>query len=161
MAGMVQMFAGSTAPTGWLLCHGQAISRTDYATLFAAIGTTWGAGNGSTTFNVPDLRGRAPIGAGSGSGLTSRTLGGKGGSEYIQAHTHSFTQPTVKVKYSKSVASGSAANHIDGSSSSSTPNPMEVSGGAVGAVSGATTGSAGNMQPFAVINFIICTGKTS
>lgn len=167
MAGMVQMFAGSTPPTGWLLCHGQAISRTDYATLFAAIGTTWGSGDGSTTFNLPDLRGRAPIGAGTGSGLTARTLAAKGGSENIQAHTHAFTQPTVKteLKFQKNTASGSAINRVAGSNLS---NPAEtstytatVTGGAVGAVSGASTGTAGNMPPFAVINFIICTGKTS
>jgi microcystin-dependent protein len=50
-------------PSGWLLCDGSAVSRTTYAALFAAIGTTYGAGNGSTTFNVPDLRGRTPVGA--------------------------------------------------------------------------------------------------
>lgn len=172
MAGIIQMFAGATPPTGWLVCDGSAISRTTYATLFAAIGTTWGAGDGSTTFNIPDLRGRAPIGAGTGTNLTARTLGGKLGEEThaltagetgLRAHTHSFTQPTVKVKYSKAVASGSATNHIDGSSSSSTAAPMEVSGGAVGAVTGGEkSGSAhNNMQPSAVVNFIICTGKTS
>ena len=74
-AGVIQMFGGSTPPAGWLLCDGSAVSRTTYATLFAAIGTTWGAGDGSTTFNLPDLRGRAPIGAGTGSGLSARTLG--------------------------------------------------------------------------------------
>ena len=53
--GVVQAFAGSTTPQGWLLCDGSAVSRTDYATLFAVIGTTYGAGNGSTTFNLPNL----------------------------------------------------------------------------------------------------------
>lgn len=56
-AGVVLMHAASTAPTGWLECNGAAVSRTTYATLFAAIGTTWGAGDGSTTFHLPDLRG--------------------------------------------------------------------------------------------------------
>ena len=56
-AGIVAPFAGTSAPSGWLACNGAAVSRVDYATLFAAIGTTWGAGDGSTTFNVPDLRG--------------------------------------------------------------------------------------------------------
>jgi len=55
--GMVQAFALSTAPTGWLLCNGAAISRTTYSDLFSAIGTTYGAGDGSSTFNLPDLRG--------------------------------------------------------------------------------------------------------
>ena len=56
-AGAVQYFAMNTAPTGWLKANGQAVSRTTYATLFSAIGTTFGSGDGSTTFNVPDLRG--------------------------------------------------------------------------------------------------------
>lgn len=60
--GSVLAFAGTSAPTGWLLCYGQPISRTTYATLFSAIGTTYGVGDGSTTFNVPDLRGRSLFG---------------------------------------------------------------------------------------------------
>lgn len=56
--GALMAYAASTAPTGWLLCDGSAVSRTTYAALFAAISTTWGAGNGTTTFNVPDLRGQ-------------------------------------------------------------------------------------------------------
>ncbi len=56
MVGQVATFARTTAPTGWLLCNGQAVSRTTYSALFAAIGTTYGAGNGSTTFNLPDCR---------------------------------------------------------------------------------------------------------
>jgi microcystin-dependent protein len=56
LVGQVATFARTTAPTGWLLCNGQAVSRTTYSALFAAIGTTYGAGNGSTTFNLPDCR---------------------------------------------------------------------------------------------------------
>lgn len=62
--GFIQAYAGSSAPTGWLVCDGSAVSRTTYSALFALIGTTYGAGNGSTTFNVPDLRARMPIGIG-------------------------------------------------------------------------------------------------
>lgn len=57
-AGSIMAFAASSAPTGWLICDGSAVSRTTYATLFGVVGTTWGAGDGSTTFNVPDLRGQ-------------------------------------------------------------------------------------------------------
>ena len=74
-AGSMIMFGGAVAPTGWLFCDGAAVSRETYAALFAAIGTTWGAGDGSTTFNLPDARGRSAMGAGQGSGLTARTLG--------------------------------------------------------------------------------------
>ena len=62
-AGIMQMFAGNTIPAGWLLCDGSAVSRTNYAKLFSAIGTTWGAGDGSTTFNLPNSIGRFAEGA--------------------------------------------------------------------------------------------------
>lgn len=74
-------FAGASAPTGWLLCDGAAVSRTTYASLFAVIGVVHGIGDGTTTFNVPDMRGRVSIGTGTGSGLTARTLGASGGEE--------------------------------------------------------------------------------
>lgn len=60
---MVQQYAGSAAPNGWLLCFGQAVSRTTYEGLFQSIGTTFGVGDGTTTFNLPDLRGRVVAGA--------------------------------------------------------------------------------------------------
>jgi microcystin-dependent protein len=63
MTGTVLDFAGSAAPSGWMMCYGQAVSRTTYTALFAAIGTTYGAGDGATTFNLPDLRGRIAAGA--------------------------------------------------------------------------------------------------
>lgn len=62
--GSIQAYGGTTAPSGWLLCQGQAVSRTEYVDLFKAIGTAFGAGDGSTTFNVPDLRETAPVGIG-------------------------------------------------------------------------------------------------
>ena len=61
--GAINAYGGATAPNGWLLCHGQAISRTDYAELFAVIGTAYGSGDGSTTFNVPDIRNKFLEGA--------------------------------------------------------------------------------------------------
>lgn len=64
--GAVIPYAGSTAPEGWLLCNGAAVSRTTYAALFDLIGTTFGVGDGSTTFNVPDMRSKMPIGVGAG-----------------------------------------------------------------------------------------------
>lgn len=94
-------YGGATAPTGFLLCDGSAVSRTTYAGLFAVIGTTYGAGDGSTTFTLPDKRGRTSIGSGTGSGLTARTRGTKGGEENhlltqgeLPAHTHTTAIPT-------------------------------------------------------------------
>jgi len=73
-----------TIPTGFMPADGRALSRTAYATLFALWGTRFGTGDGTTTFNIPDERGRAAIGAGQGSGLTNRALGWKGGEEAHQ-----------------------------------------------------------------------------
>jgi microcystin-dependent protein len=67
ITGEVRMYGGSSAPVGWMLCDGTAISRTTYSKLFTAISTTFGSGNGSTTFNLPNFCGRAPIGVGTGS----------------------------------------------------------------------------------------------
>lgn len=81
--GGIIAFGAAAAPTGWLLCNGAAVSRSTYSDLFGVIGTTYGAGDGSTTFNVPDLRQRFPLGkAASGTGST---LGGTGGNI---DHTH-------------------------------------------------------------------------
>lgn len=76
-AGIVTAYAGGTPPTGWLICDGTAYDPADYPRLFAAIGYTWG-GSGSS-FNVPDLRYRVPVGVGSFSGQPSIALGGTGG----------------------------------------------------------------------------------
>ena len=81
-AGVILPFAGGTIPSNCLHCNGAQISRTDYELLFQAIGVTWGAGNGTSTFNVPDLRDRALYGAGtsSASRLTDgRAVGSRGG----------------------------------------------------------------------------------
>ena len=79
--GGIMLSAAQTVPTGWLRCDGSAVSRTTYSALFSAISTAFGAGDGSTTFNLPDYRGRVPIGSGAGAGLTTRTVGAKGGEE--------------------------------------------------------------------------------
>ena len=70
-AGRMEMYGGATAPAGWLLCDGSAVSRSDYAVLFSIISTTYGSGDGSTTFNLPDMRGVFPKGA----GTTTRVAG--------------------------------------------------------------------------------------
>ena len=96
--GRIEDFGGSAAPAGFLLCNGAAVSRTTYADLFNAIGTAWGAGDGSTTFNLPDLRGRSTIGQGSLNTNAQPTiaLAGTGGeaahtlvATEMPAHAHS------------------------------------------------------------------------
>ena len=104
LPGMMSLWGGATAPADWLLCDGTAISRTTYANLFAAIGTTFGAGNGTTTFNVPNTAGRTVRGVGTASwtglnsgaaGTTAVTLGASAGADgtkqviaNIPAHNH-------------------------------------------------------------------------
>lgn len=73
--GGIVAFAGSDAPKGWLLCNGAAVDRDEYARLFKVIGTTYGVGNGNTTFHLPDLRGRAPFGVDAMGGAASGRLG--------------------------------------------------------------------------------------
>lgn len=68
--GAIQAYAGTTAPTGWIMCNGQAVSRSSYSELFNVVGTTYGSGDGSTTFNVPDLRGRVITGVGTADGVS-------------------------------------------------------------------------------------------
>ena len=86
--GCIIMAGFSTEPTKsdgstkrYLLCNGQAVSRSTYSALFSAISTTYGTGDGSSTFNLPDMMGRVPVGTGAGSGLTSRSIGATGGTE--------------------------------------------------------------------------------
>lgn len=128
--GSVIAFAGSSAPTGWLLCAGQAVSRTTYASLFALIGTTYGSGDGSTTFNLPDLRGRVIValdnmgGSDAGRLDVTNTLGGSGGTQNhtlteAQLPSHSHTDGTLTAAaggahqhtYSGTVSDAGAHNH--------------------------------------------------
>lgn len=104
MSGLVFAFAGTTAPSGWLVCNGQAVSRTVYANLFAVIGTSHGDGDGSTTFNLPDYRGRFLRGVDGGAAndpdrasRTAMNTGGNTGDNVgsVQGHafqTHTHTQ---------------------------------------------------------------------
>lgn len=79
-SGLISPFAGSSVPTDWLACDGSAVSRSTYAALFTAIGTTWGVGDGSTTFNVPGLSGRVPVG--SGTGMTTEAVTASSGNGF-------------------------------------------------------------------------------
>ncbi len=89
-AGAVQAFAINSAPAGWLAANGAAVSRSTYAALFSAIGTTYGVGDGSTTFALPDLRGYFVRGSGTNSdGTAAGTFGAKQADE-LKSHTHSY-----------------------------------------------------------------------
>lgn len=90
-SGTILDFGGTAAPAGFLACDGSAISRSTYATLFTAIGTTWGSGDGSTTFNLPNLARKTTIGSGgTGSATIGNAVGNTGGEE-----THTLTVPEM------------------------------------------------------------------
>ncbi len=148
VTGEIIFYGSTTAPAGFLPCDGTAVSRTTYAALFAIIGTSFGVGDGSTTFNLPDMRGRTIIGAGTGSGLTARTVGQSGGEETHQltstempAHTHSAARGSFLE------LGGSGPQYgvgISGQSDAATSS----SGG---------NGSHNNMQPWVCCSYMIKT----
>ena len=152
--GVITAYAGTTAPTGYLICDGAQVSRTTYAALFAIIGTTYGAGNGSTTFNLPDLTGRVPVGKNAG---TFSTLGAKAGEEN---HTMTINEMPAH-KHTTSVNSAGDENSIGGYA----PNSQSLYFGTdrAGATRNWDTamqstggGAAFNvLQPYTVINYII------
>ena len=129
-AGIVAPFAGTSAPSGWLACNGANVSRVDYATLFAAIGTTWGVGDGSTTFTLPDLRGAFVRGSGT-SALdpnSPRAVGSFQAEAYLN-HSHTASQPAHNHSYT--TPSGANTYNAGSGGTFSVPNSA-----------GATTGNA-------------------
>ena len=100
--GEIRMFAGNFAPTGWAFCQGQLLPIAQNQALFSLLGTTYG-GNGTTTFALPDLRGRVPVGFGQGPGLSNRVIGEKFGSELVTlninqmpSHNHTVNAVTTE-----------------------------------------------------------------
>lgn len=161
-AGSIMPWGGSTAPSNWLICDGSAVSRETYGTLFAVIGTSYGAGNGTTTFNLPDLRGRIPVGRNAG---TFGTLGATGGAEthtlteaqmpshtHIQnSHGHSFfgAQTGQNLPFTNT---GNVWTHFLNNYQYSQP----AVGGTVATNQNTGGGQAhNNLQPYQVVNYII------
>lgn len=167
-SGMLMPYAGSSAPTGWLLAYGQAVSRSTYADLFGAIGTTYGTGDGSSTFNLPDLRGRTvagqdDMGGSSSNRLTSPingdTLGAAGGAENhtitvaeLPAHTHGGGG-TISVPAGVNSTDGAVFGLV-AVNSNGNPQSFTVSGN-TGSVGSGTAHN--NVQPTIILNYIIKT----
>lgn len=175
-AGVMVPFAGSNVPDGWLLCDGQAVSRTTYATLFAAISTTWGVGDGSTTFNVPDMARRVPVGSGgSGTGTLGNALGNTGGSEThtlitaeMPSHTHTQdAHEHLLIRNAESNSSLSPSNFVARQKTGAGDDSYVLEGhnltadlgrSAAATATNQSTGGGGahnNVQPSAVVNYII------
>jgi microcystin-dependent protein len=160
--GTILMFGGAAAPGGWLLCNGSAVSRAGFGNLFSTIGTTYGVGDGATTFNLPDLRGRAAIGAGQGLGLSNRTLGVSGGEEAhlltvaeMPLHGHPARISTTTASTAQSQNNGGMVlnNTNNANYASFTGAPGTTAGQQIGGEGGG--GAHNTMPPFLAVNHII------
>lgn len=177
-SGAISPYAGSSAPTGWLLCDGTAVSRTTYAALFALIGTTYGAGDGSTTFNLPNLKGKIPVGLDSSqtefdalaetggakthtlttSEMPSHTHTQDAHTHTQNAHSHTFSHgkwnagSTDLTTFRVDLNSG--ANNWNGGTGNTTATNQNTT------ATNQNTGGGGahnNLQPYLVVNYIIKT----
>lgn len=147
--GAIITFGGTSAPTGYLDCDGSAVSRSTYSALFSAIGTTWGSGNGTTTFNVPDLSRRVLMGSGgTGSATIANSVGSTGGAEThtlttaeIPSHSHTMT-------WYFNQSGGVSYATRDSTNGTNTANQTGSTGGG---------GSHNNIQPSAIVKYVIKT----
>lgn len=179
-SGIILDYAGTTAPSGWLLAAGQAVSRSTYAPLFGAIGTRYGAGDGSTTFNLPDLRGRVTAGkddmngtaanrlTSAASGVAGATLGAAGGTQthtltvaQMPAHGHGVNDPGHLHNWGNT-ARAFAASILNGvfgifALGGSTPGDLNTTTSFTGiSIQSAGSGQAhNNVQPTIITNKII------
>lgn len=157
-AGSIVLFAGNTEPSGWGFADGAAISRAANPKLFAAIGTTYGDGNGSTTFNKPNLKGRIPVGRDT-TQTEFDTLGETGGAK---THDHPLTGGTAYAELG--IGSGTIAAHrVTAPYTSDARKPVSGSlnsGGSETNAVGVTgdTDAASTLQPYIVLNYIIKLG---
>jgi microcystin-dependent protein len=183
--GSLMPYAGAAAPSGWLLCAGQEVSRTTYVDLFTVVSATYGSGDGSTTFNLPDLRGRSVFGkddmggtaanriTNAVSGITATTLGAAGGDQRLATHTHTASQaahthtvtdpghthtlPGNTVTSGPGFAGGGAYGYAGATTNSSTTGITLVSATPAITVDDFSGGSSANIPPAIILNYIIKT----
>lgn len=159
-AGQVAMWPVDAAPNGWLICNGAAVSRTNYARLYDVIGTTYGPGNGSTTFNLPNWKGRVPVGVDSAQPEFA-TMGKTGGEKQ-----HTLTRaemPNIAGTFGV-VVPDSHSSHRTGDFVGVTVNPSSPNAKNLPTANGTIygyginvggNGAHNNLQPYMTVNFII------
>lgn len=169
-SGSIMQYAGSSAPTGWLVADGSAVSRTTYADLFSAIGTTYGAGNGSSTFNLPNLKGKVPVGKDSAD-TSFDALGETGGAKTHtlttsempshnhtdSGHSHGASISAPYTSGSGGVTYGSGIPPHNGVSAGTWGGGISINTGNASISSTGGGGAHNNLQPYIVLNYIIKT----
>jgi microcystin-dependent protein len=181
--GVVKIFAGNFAPLNFVFCHGQLMSIAQNQALFSLLGTTYG-GDGRTTFAVPDLRGAAPIGSGTGPGLTPRSAGQRLGTETttlnignLPSHNHiitvSETAGTIDIPVNTEegnedesnpgagfLANTGTENFVSEATTGQKYGGQSIPVNVAATATASNTGNGNyfnNMQPSSVVNYIICT----
>lgn len=165
--GEIRLFGGNFAPRGWAYCDGSLISIAEYTALYSLVGTTYG-GDGQATFGVPDFRGRAAVGTGTGPGLPTYDLGELAGTEAVTMltsqmpmHTHVSTASVTIPSYNGTVTSGTPSGAVlaalDGAYSTDTSD-TNLATQTLQTTMGVSGGSQpfSIMQPIGVANYIIC-----
>lgn len=188
LIGEIKQYAGITLPSGWLECDGSEVAIADYPLLYGVIGNLWGTPSDNDHFVLPNFKGKIPVGYDS-SDVDFDTVGGDGGSKYIQEHSHSFTNPSTSGTGSASITGGGHTHKYGyltqqrGSGSSNTrvgpygwnssgvttigsssddhthslpAHTHTISGGKVNGVQDVNVGGSNNLQPYAVVKYIIC-----
>ena len=175
--GSIMTFGFNFNPSGWQLCNGQTLAIQQYAALFSLLGTTYG-GNGTSTFQLPNMQGRMPIGQGNGAGLSSRVMGEISGTENVSigisnmpSHTHvaTFTPSggggyMISTNATGNTTIPSATNNVLGATpaggptaaaiwATSSPAPTIALGGGSGSSGGTVTNAlTGNSLPLGIMN---------
>jgi microcystin-dependent protein len=159
--GMIQIFGFNFAPRGWAMCDGSLLSIAQNTALFSLLGTTYG-GNGQTTFGLPDLRGRVPVGVGQGPGLSPNNLGQVSGTENITLISTQMPQHNHQMMGSSDPqATGDVSGNSLGSVGRGTGATIYAAGASTQVPMASVTTPAGgnqphsNMQPYLVMNYCI------
>jgi len=168
--GQIILFAGNFAPRNWAFCQGQILSIAQNTALFSILGTTYG-GNGQTTFGLPDLQGRVPVGTGSGPGLSTWALGQQEGVESVSLTINQMPMHNHNIMVSNNNASSPAATNPNNYLAVSTgsyggdpvvvniyntdTNPTDILGAKTISISGGSVPHQ-NIQPSLGLNYIIC-----